>query len=140
MEKPHRFLLQMADSSGLKNVTEVSAENRDRQMRRQQSRIKGFCRSLFWIRAYLRSRFITVTRRAFFTKCSLTKTFVLKSDEKKTFGFKQIKDRITVLLHCNRTGNHKLKPLVIGKFEKPRCFYSLNRVKRLHIKVGKIDF
>ena len=54
------------------------------------------------------------------------KTLAQKSDDKKTLGFKQSKDRVTVLLCCNKTGNHKLMPLVIGKFGKPRCFHHIN--------------
>ena len=37
-------------------------------------------------------------------------------------GYKILKDRISVLLCANMTGTKKLKPLVIGKFAKPRCF------------------
>ena len=54
------------------------------------------------------------------------KTLAAKSDENKTLGFKQYKDRITVLLCCNKTGSHKLAPLVIGKFGKPRCLHHVN--------------
>jgi hypothetical protein len=32
------------------------------------------------------------------------------------------KERLTVALCTNATGNSKLKPLVIGKFKRPRCF------------------
>ena len=37
-------------------------------------------------------------------------------------GMKKDKNRITVLLCTNATGTDKLKPLVIGKSAKPRCF------------------
>ena len=37
-------------------------------------------------------------------------------------GTKNAKDRITILLCVNASGTHKLKPLVIGKSLKPRCF------------------
>jgi hypothetical protein len=36
-------------------------------------------------------------------------------------GGKAYKDRVTVLLCCNADGSEKLRPLVVGKFEKPRC-------------------
>jgi len=29
-------------------------------------------------------------------------------------------------LSCNATGTHKLEPLVIGKYQRPRCFKSIN--------------
>ena len=38
---------------------------------------------------------------------------------------KKSKDRLTLLLACSATG-HKLKPLVIGKSKKPRCFKGKN--------------
>lgn len=39
-----------------------------------------------------------------------------------TKGKKKSKDRITVALCSNADGSHKLKPLVIAKAKKPRCF------------------
>ncbi|CAJ0827505.1 4441_t:CDS:10 [Entrophospora sp. SA101] len=41
-------------------------------------------------------------------------------------GKKKNKDRLTVLLATNATGTRKLKPLVIGKLAKPRCFNNVN--------------
>lgn len=41
--------------------------------------------------------------------------------EKCTSG-KASKQRVTILLGANMSGNEKLKPLVIGKSKKPRCF------------------
>uniref|UniRef100_H3A775 HTH CENPB-type domain-containing protein n=1 Tax=Latimeria chalumnae TaxID=7897 RepID=H3A775_LATCH len=41
-------------------------------------------------------------------------------------GFKKLKDRVTVLFCINKKGNHKLKPLCVGKSEKPRCFHHVN--------------
>lgn len=37
-------------------------------------------------------------------------------------GGKKSKERVTVLLCCNADGTEKLKPTVIGKYWKPRCF------------------
>jgi len=37
-------------------------------------------------------------------------------------GKKKNKERLSVALCCNDDGSHKLKPLVIGKNAKPRCF------------------
>lgn len=50
-----------------------------------------------------------------------TKTFV-SSMEKTAPGRKTEKQRITFLACTNASGNHKLKPLVIGKAKNPRSF------------------
>ena len=42
-------------------------------------------------------------------------------------GLKVIKDRVTLLFACNRAGTHKLQPLMIRKFNAPRCFHHINR-------------
>ena len=47
-------------------------------------------------------------------------------------GAKLLKERLTVLLACSKTGE-KLKPLVIGKAAKPRCFRNLD-TRRLSVK------
>lgn len=49
------------------------------------------------------------------------KTFVMAC-EKSAPGRKIAKERVTFLLCANADGTHKLKPLVIGKSAKPRCF------------------
>ena len=54
------------------------------------------------------------------------KTLSVKTDVHKHDGFKQSKDRVTLLLCSNKTGTHKLNPLCIGKFAKPRCFHHVN--------------
>jgi len=50
-----------------------------------------------------------------------------QSDPNGSVGHKQMKERVTVLLACNWTGSSKLKPLVIGRFENPRCFHHVNK-------------
>jgi DDE superfamily endonuclease/Tc5 transposase DNA-binding domain/CENP-B N-terminal DNA-binding domain len=42
-------------------------------------------------------------------------------------GKKKDKERITILLCTNATGTDKLKPLVIGKSAKPRCFKNIQK-------------
>ena len=54
-------------------------------------------------------------------KCLPERTLV-SCREKSPPGFKKSKDRLTVLGCANATGTHKLKPVLIGKFAKPRCF------------------
>lgn len=46
--------------------------------------------------------------------------------EKSAAGFKVQKDRITVMVCANASGNHRLPLLVIGKSKKPRAFKNLN--------------
>ena len=53
-----------------------------------------------------------------------TKSLVLKGDQCK--GGKKAKERITVLLCCSLLGE-KLRPLVIGKSETPRCFKGVSK-------------
>ncbi|XP_057324247.1 tigger transposable element-derived protein 4-like [Microplitis mediator] len=55
-----------------------------------------------------------------FFKCLPDKTLIFKNE--KCYGGKHSKERLTILLATNMTGSEKLKPLVIGKSKKPRCF------------------
>lgn len=55
-----------------------------------------------------------------------TRSLVKKGDN--THNVKLSKERLTVLLCCSQTGE-KLKPLVIGKSLKPRCFRNLDQRK-----------
>jgi len=58
-------------------------------------------------------------------KCLLQRTLV-SCREKSAPGLKKAKDRLTVLGCTNATGTHKLKPVLIGKSAKPRCFKNVN--------------
>lgn len=51
-------------------------------------------------------------------------SMVVKGDPRK--GIKTAKERITVLLGCSASGE-KLKPLVIGRAENPRCLKGVNK-------------
>ncbi|CAB5373885.1 unnamed protein product [Rhizophagus irregularis] len=44
-----------------------------------------------------------------------------------TSGYKMDKNRISILFCTNATGNHKFRPLVIGKSFNPRCFKNFNK-------------
>ncbi|XP_046564778.1 jerky protein homolog-like [Haliotis rubra] len=48
-------------------------------------------------------------------------------EEKRPAGFKKAKQRVRVLLTSNKTGKHKLKPLIIGTSQNPRCLHHVNR-------------
>lgn len=50
----------------------------------------------------------------------------VSSKEKGAAGFKKSKERLTAMLCSNAVGTHKVKPLIIGKARKPRCFKSFN--------------
>ena len=41
-------------------------------------------------------------------------------------GRKKDKERLSIALCANADGSHKLDPLIIGKFAKPRCFANIN--------------
>ena len=45
---------------------------------------------------------------------------------KRLSGCKKNKERISIALCVNADGSHKLKPLIIGKYAKPRCFKNIN--------------
>ena len=66
---------------------------------------------------------------ALFYKMMPTKTLAQKTDINRTAGHKEFKERLTALLCCNKTGKHKVRPLVIGKSAKPRCFKHVNMKK-----------
>lgn len=57
---------------------------------------------------------------ALYYQCLPDKTLTFKNE--KCHGGKNSKVRATLLLASNMTGTEKLKPLMIGKYKKPRCF------------------
>lgn len=63
-----------------------------------------------------------------FYKCEPAKSLHLKGEQ--CHGGKRSKERISVLVRANMDGSEKLKPLVIGKFQNPRC---LKNVKSLPV-------
>ena len=66
---------------------------------------------------------------ALFWRLLPDKTHCFKKD--KCQGGKKSKKRVTVLLCSNMDGSEKKPPLLIGKFNKPRCF---NGVKKLPVE------
>uniref|UniRef100_A0A8C3FUT4 HTH psq-type domain-containing protein n=1 Tax=Chrysemys picta bellii TaxID=8478 RepID=A0A8C3FUT4_CHRPI len=66
---------------------------------------------------------------ALFGKLLPDKTLAFNYERQKTAGFKKIKDHVSLLFCSNKTGSHKLTPLLIGRFHNPRCFNHLNRAK-----------
>ncbi|MEE6511592.1 hypothetical protein FKM82_018221 [Ascaphus truei] len=66
-------------------------------------------------------------------------TLACTNDEQCKQGFKQMKDRVTVLFCVNQTGNHKLKPLCIDKFKSPRCFHHFVPEVRKNLRQQRLD-
>lgn len=58
-----------------------------------------------------------------FYKCLPDRSMCFK--EEKCHGGKNSKERVTILLAANMDGSEKLKPLMIGKSAKPRCFKNI---------------
>ncbi|KAK3880664.1 hypothetical protein Pcinc_014822 [Petrolisthes cinctipes] len=58
-------------------------------------------------------------------------TFIAQS-EKQAPGVKMAKDRFSVLLTCNASGSHRMKPLVIYKFKKPHAYKDCD-MKKLNV-------
>ena len=56
-----------------------------------------------------------------FWKKTPKSTFISKK-EKQAAGMKMSKDRFSVLLTCNASGDYLMKPLVIYKYKKPRAY------------------
>lgn len=54
------------------------------------------------------------------------RTLATKTDSHKREGFKKRKDRVTLLFCVNKSGSHKVRPLMIGKSKAPRCFHHVN--------------
>lgn len=50
------------------------------------------------------------------------------AEEKCAKGFKHNKDRLTVLLCSNASGDHQCTPFVVGKYKKPRAFKGLTNL------------
>ena len=64
-----------------------------------------------------------VDETGLFFKLLPDRTYTLKGES--CHGGKLSKERVTLLLGSNMSGTDKIKPLVVGKSAKPRCF---NRV------------
>ena len=54
------------------------------------------------------------------------RTLAQKEDTRKSEGYKLVKDRTTLLWCTNKSAEHKLTPLCIGKYASPRCFHHVN--------------
>ncbi|CAF3381248.1 unnamed protein product [Rotaria sp. Silwood1] len=62
-----------------------------------------------------------------FYKLMPDRSLVINKDD--CIGKKKSKERLTILLCANWLGTHKIKPMVIGKSARPRCFKNLDLKK-----------
>ena len=69
---------------------------------------------------YLPEQVFNLDETSLYPYRTFERTYI-SEEEKKKPGFKASKQRLTLLLGTNLVG-HKLKPLLIGKSEKPHCF------------------
>ena len=65
-----------------------------------------------------------VDETGLFYKLLPDRTYTMKNED--CFGGQMSKDRLTLLLGANMTGTDKIKPIVVGKAAKPRCFHRIN--------------
>lgn len=72
---------------------------------------------------------------ALYWRCMPHKT-LRHEDEGALEGFKEPKDRVTVLACANAAGSHRCKPLVIGKSQNPRALKGM-RVLPVHYRANK---
>lgn len=78
------------------------------------------------IREYKPSDVFNADETGLFYNMQPEQTLAFKGES--CHGGKRSKERLTVLLCANEDGSEKLPALVIGKFEKPRCFKNLKRL------------
>ena len=82
------------------------------------------------LKSYNMTDIYNVDETALFYELLPGRTYTI-TEKGNSFGSKQPKSRITVLLCCNLDGTDKVELLCIGKYNKPRCFKNL---KELPIK------
>lgn len=68
-----------------------------------------------------------VDESGLFYQCLPNKTFTLQG-EKSSRGMKESKQRLTMLIGANMSGEDKLDPLIIGKAANPRCFRGVSHI------------
>lgn len=98
-------------------------------------KVHQFCqkvRELLLSGGYNDEQVYTCDETGFFYKLLPDNNFLVPSDEPSCANSKRIRDRVTMLFCLNKTGQHKLKPLCVGKYRSPRGFQ--------HVNVSKLPF
>jgi hypothetical protein len=96
---------------------------------------RGGVRNAGCIKQYAPENIFNMDETALFYNAQPKRTLAIKGE--RYHGGKAYKDKVTVLLCCNADGSEKLRPLIVGKFEKLRCmkgvkhFSSCNFFSRL---------
>ena len=76
------------------------------------------------IKKYCKKNVYNMDETRIFYRMIPSKT-VCKNSRK---GFKNFKDRVSVMLCANMDASDKLNPLIIGKSKKPRCFKNFDQL------------
>jgi hypothetical protein len=71
-----------------------------------------------------------------FWRC-LPTSILAGEGETSASGLKQNKDRLTILTCANASSTHKVKLLVIGKYNRPRAFKGISHLPVQYIKLRK---
>ena len=74
------------------------------------------------IRGYKPSNIFNMDETALFYKSIPNRSFFLKGEKRNGIKQMKAKERITVVLCANTTGDCKISPVVIGSSKRPRCF------------------
>ena len=76
---------------------------------------------------YSASEIYNVDESGLFYQCLPNNTFTLPA-EKASRGMKESKQRLTMLIGANMSGEDKLDPLIIGKSANPCCFRGIRHI------------
>jgi hypothetical protein len=71
------------------------------------------------IEQYVPQEIFNMDETALFYNAQMKRTLGIKGE--RCHGGKAYKNRVTMLLCYNADGSENLRPLVVGKFEKPHC-------------------
>ncbi|XP_060679989.1 tigger transposable element-derived protein 1-like [Hemiscyllium ocellatum] len=77
---------------------------------------------------YVAQQVFNCDETGLFWKKMPRRTYITQ-EEKSLPGHKPMKDRLTLLLHCNASGDCKIKPLLVYHSESPRVFKKNNVMK-----------
>ena len=100
-----------ADNVSRREICDVNVVNSGRQ------------EAMAWIKEYSLKDVYNLDETGLFYRMMPDRSLITAD---KTKGVKKPKDRISVMLCSNADGSDKLRPLIIGKVQNPRCFKLFN--------------